>query len=990
MAVVLHGVDLICMVFVWLKIIILFMFVVFVCRRPLCVTVADAERNGMPAHSDFITQLRQDIHDRNKMIEYFCQSYNASPSSTAGASHRSITGGGENLNFNFDPNSLKDVHRIKSSISKLLTTQVWEAFDRWQLSQSEKKAGEGVSNSHTHLPPPIPLIKKAPSQWSAGKECNDPSSDSTSSRSVCPEKQDLVTHLVENILASHPLLLLVKEFRSHVRLMPLLQSILNNRFRPYGGDQQGRLHHQELDRVRGVFNTLGTETGRLIVTNPPLQQIPHQCVYTKAERITLFAEMKDAKAQGGQRFQQLIHRFNHAKPASREWVRMTSLASKTGLSANDAGKHTGSGSSSQQTGSTHLSSISNGIYSSVGGSVGNVSQYSSGKLICILDRNITQSIQCAATKQVLNLLEIWQKAGFEYNQEAAVGIPIVVVDIKNQQYYYPADQVVRLLAPLLPSYQEARGLQNASLSLSQSQSRPQSQTQSQTQSQSCKDSESADPMFGLLSKQLKGDKIKPEEFVDYWVRHNHMFESASLPAKLEVNPRDGFCASEGYVLMTSDYCQIELRILAHFSLDDNLCDAFRDPLSEDIFKCIASRWQGVPIIDISSEERNRVKQLSYALLYGAGPGKVAADANCSVPQAEAWINQFLSVYPGIKGFMKEVKTSCVKLGYVQTMLGRRRYLPHIRHTQRKERARAERQAVNTVCQGSAADLIKLAMINIHHTLRQQFQGRNYHARRSVPGGGLYTVLDAVRPVLQIHDELVFEVQKEYVHEVAVLIKHCMENAVELNVPLKVKISVGASFGSLELLDLSSSSAVKLSEAISCDISTTHDQVIPPADTNVHISDDTHHLKNDKCTVSGAHNQGRATALLNRVQSIEHPHVLTDTPSSYDTRNRNRRQSGNLQPHPLLAMSAAELLVRTSRKHDREGADDVGAKSLPPGDSRGWESVSDTNDAKGTTTTTSTPAKQQLRGSSSAVGASQEAETEQQEQLPVARCIFHED
>lgn len=910
--------------------------------RPLCITVADAERNGMPVNSDFVTQLRQDIHDRNKMIEYFCQSYKAMKPSTTGAETL------ENLSFNFDPNSLKEVHRVKSCISKLLTTQVRESFGRWQHLQADAvhnhaDMGEGNAMALPSLPPPP---QKIHSLWSAGKDKNVASPDMITVRNVTPAQEEVMTNLVDNILATHPLLLLIKEFRAHVRLMPLLQSILNSRFRPYGGDQYGRLHQQELDRVRGVFNTLGTETGRLIVTNPPLQQIPHQCVYTKTKRMSLFSELQDAKAQGNHIYQHLIHRINHTPPAQREWVRMSTLTSKAGSSSCSQAV------SSQPAEGAPLLSMTNGIYSSVGGSVGNMSQYSSGKLICILDRNISQSIQCATTKNVLNLLEIWQNAGFSYTSESALQIPIVVVDIKNKQYFYPADQVVRLLAPLLPSYEEAQTLQNASLSLSQPQqiqSDPSSKLLPKLQQLTTK--VNADPMFDFLSRQLTGGQVQPEEYAAFWKRHDHLSitQEMHLPEKLEVNPRDGFCASKGYVLMTADYCQIELRILAHFSLDDTLCGAFRDPLSEDIFKCIASRWLGIPVSDVSSEQRSRVKQLTYALLYGAGPGKVAADANCSVSEAETWIAQFLSVYPGIKSFMKEVRSSCAQLGYVQTMLGRRRYLPHIRHAQRKERARAERQAVNTVCQGSAADLIKLAMINIHHTLCKEFKGRNYHARRSVPGGGLYTVLDAVRPVLQIHDELVFEVHQEYVHEVAHHIQNCMENAVELNVPLKVKISVGTSFGSLEPLPISHPLPLTQSRSILCGKSIAHDQTKPGTKVNT-----SHYNFNTK---------------WDDVSRDEHQIFAADTPSSYETRNRNRRDSGNLQPHPLLVISSAEVLERTSRKRDRGDMDNVAGGARDNG--------SDT-----TITTTSTTSHKHQHVAPVAA--------EQQQELPVARCIFSED
>ncbi|CAE7596479.1 TEB, partial [Symbiodinium microadriaticum] len=224
----------------------------------------------------------------------------------------------------------------------------------------------------------------------------------------------------------------------------------------------------------------------------------------------------------------------------------------------------------------------------------------------------------------------------------------------------------------------------------------------------------------------------------------------------------------GYVLLASDYAQIELRILAHFAMDAKLCAAFDS--SSDIFAGIAAQWTGTPVDGISKDDRNRMKQICYALLYGAGPAKVAADAGCSIPEAEGLMRGFMTCYPGIKTFMNQVKNSCRSKGYVETLLGRRRHLRGISSANRKDRARAERQAVNTVCQGSAADLIKLAMINIQHRLVEEFGSRGYHGHCSYPGGALYARMDCVRLVLQVHDELVFEVEEEHLHEVACVVK----------------------------------------------------------------------------------------------------------------------------------------------------------------------------------------------------------------------------
>ena len=704
-------------------------------QRALCLTVADAERNGIPVNSDFVTQLRQDLHDRNKMIEYLWKSF----------TEKEINGLSNGEKRNFDLTSTKDVQRVKANISEAITTLVVQSYRNLQMSQIDD------------------LKYNKSSQWSCGKTVSYGQKNMPDISVLPSDCQELTTKLVAKAVECHPLMLLIKEYRSHMRLLPLLHTTLARRYKPF----DGKIRNNGLDRVRAVFNTLGTDTGRLIVTNPALQQIPHNCIFSKCERVSLFCELNDAKARGRVAYEQLVQSFNRAQPNAREWVRMTSLASRSSDYSQIIDRKT-----------------DDALYHCFDNSVGNVSKHCNGKLVRILDSDITQSVQCMRSGEELNLFEVWTKAGFSYSIEEAIHIPIVVVEIKRQEYFYPADKVYRLLAPLLPNVDETRIIRHAAQSLSQS----------QATAKNVLKYGKLNSISTLLSRTLRGEHLTSDDFEAFW--RNESPDGTYLCSKLEINPRDSFEANEGYLLLSCDYSQIELRILAHFSMDKNLCDAFNDNHQEDIFKSIASKWKRMSISDVTDVHRKRVKQLCYALLYGAGPTKVAADAGCSVGEAEELIKDFLSAYPGISVFMKEVKASCSHLGYVQTMLGRRRSLPHIKHTSRQERARAERQAVNTVCQGSAADLIKLAMINIHFTLCKAFKGRGYYDRRSVPGGGLYSVLDDVRPLLQIHDELIFEVRQDYISEVAKYIRHCMENAVELNVPLQVKIHVGKCFGSL--------------------------------------------------------------------------------------------------------------------------------------------------------------------------------------------------
>ena len=176
-----------------------------------------------------------------------------------------------------------------------------------------------------------------------------------------------------------------------------------------------------------------------------------------------------------------------------------------------------------------------------------------------------------------------------------------------------------------------------------------------------------------------------------------------------VSPRSGFVAAAGWVLMAVDYAQIELRILTHFCEDVALLKSFRDE-RVDVFKAICARWKKKPLDSVMKTERDAVKQLCYALIYGAGASRIAAVVNCSETEAKVLYQDFLKSHPGITKFISAVKRDCRKCGYVTTILGRRRQLKDICSANKSLQAKAERQAVNTICQGSAADLIKVQYI----------------------------------------------------------------------------------------------------------------------------------------------------------------------------------------------------------------------------------------------------------------------------------------
>jgi len=295
------------------------------------------------------------------------------------------------------------------------------------------------------------------------------------------------------------------------------------------------------------------------------------------------------------------------------------------------------------------------------------------------------------------------------------------------------------------------------------------------------------------------DKVfrRPDVIRDPQAIAKAAFDDVLTPA-VTLSPRNAFFAARGCVLLSADYSQIELHILAHFSEDPLLCAALGR--HEDVFRSLAASWKRVPIESVTPAMRDEAKQLAYAVLYGQSVTATAQLFAISTVEADKLQSSFLGTYPGIRTFVRSCKDFCKAHGYVETLLGRRRYLPGIHTSDAGDRAQAERQSVNSVCQGSAADLIKLAMVNIHHELERLQQGVGDVAgggsrAGGKKGGGLGDLRDC-RLVLQIHDELLFEVKESMVPEVVRIVKRCMEGALRLKVPLKVNLKVGPSWGAL--------------------------------------------------------------------------------------------------------------------------------------------------------------------------------------------------
>jgi DNA polymerase-1 len=225
---------------------------------------------------------------------------------------------------------------------------------------------------------------------------------------------------------------------------------------------------------------------------------------------------------------------------------------------------------------------------------------------------------------------------------------------------------------------------------------------------------------------------------------------------------------EGWLLLAADYSQIELRILAHFSGDERMCEAFaRD---EDIHARVASQVNGVPLEGVTPEMRREAKAVNFGVIYGQSAFGLARALGIDQAAAARFIDSYFEGYPGIEEFLKRVLADCRKRGYVNTILGRRRAIRGVRENAGRQRNLAERTAVNTVIQGSAADLIKLAMIAIHRRLR----------RERLPA----------RMLLQIHDELIFETPSDQLPSLARLVTEEMAGVETLKVSLKVDLRAG--------------------------------------------------------------------------------------------------------------------------------------------------------------------------------------------------------
>jgi DNA polymerase-1 len=238
--------------------------------------------------------------------------------------------------------------------------------------------------------------------------------------------------------------------------------------------------------------------------------------------------------------------------------------------------------------------------------------------------------------------------------------------------------------------------------------------------------------------------------------------------------RSCFVVGAGFEsLMTADYSQIEMRIMAHASEDEGLIDAFIS--GEDLHTTVASKVFGVPTESVDAEMRRRIKAMSYGLAYGLSPYGLAQQLHIAPDEASRLMGEYFLRFGGVRDYLSSVVEDARATGFTATMMGRRRYLPDLNSDNRQRREMAERMALNAPIQGTAADIVKVAMVKVHHALREQ----NLSSRL----------------LLQVHDELVLEIAPGERAVVEEIVRKEMAGAAELSVPLDVSVGIGKNWES---------------------------------------------------------------------------------------------------------------------------------------------------------------------------------------------------
>ena len=238
--------------------------------------------------------------------------------------------------------------------------------------------------------------------------------------------------------------------------------------------------------------------------------------------------------------------------------------------------------------------------------------------------------------------------------------------------------------------------------------------------------------------------------------------------------RDAFVPKDGCVLMSADYSQIELVVLAHVSDDQNLRNAFID--GSYVHKATAALMFGIFPEMVSAEQRRAAKTINFGIMYGMSAFALSRDLKISRKEAQQFIDSYFEQYKGVSSLIEKIKANAKETGFVKTLMGHVRYIPEIKSSNKSILAAAERVAVNTVIQGTAAEIMKKAMLSLFEEIKAQKLGS--------------------RMLLQVHDEIIFEVPVDEVEVMKRLVQTCMENAYKLSVPLRVGLETGMSWGEM--------------------------------------------------------------------------------------------------------------------------------------------------------------------------------------------------
>ncbi len=244
----------------------------------------------------------------------------------------------------------------------------------------------------------------------------------------------------------------------------------------------------------------------------------------------------------------------------------------------------------------------------------------------------------------------------------------------------------------------------------------------------------------------------------------------NIPIRMELGRqiRRVFIPREGCVLIDADYSQIELRVLAHMSEDKNLIEAYRQ--AQDIHRMTASQVFHVPFEEVTSLQRRNAKAVNFGIVYGISSFGLSQDLSISTKEASNYIDSYFETYPGVKQFLDRQVQQAKEQGYVMTMFGRRRPVPELSSSNYMQRSFGERVAMNSPIQGTAADIIKIAMIRVSDSLRRE----NLRSKL----------------ILQVHDELLIETFEDEIDQVKAILKKDMETAAELSVELEIDMKQG--------------------------------------------------------------------------------------------------------------------------------------------------------------------------------------------------------